>query len=104
MIELIPILGPLARTDRQQAGTDTQCIHSLYRGRREGTQVYHAVPAKSLPKKRFFGTLLKEAAKKVLFLVAGPLRGGLGLKGCATKEKRTFFMRLPLAKLPIFEE
>ena len=35
--------------------------------------------------------LLREAAKKVLFLVAGPLRGGGGLNGRATKEKRTFF-------------
>ena len=29
--------------------------------------------------------------KKVLFLVAGPLRGAGGLKGCATKEKELFF-------------
>ena len=29
--------------------------------------------------------------KKVLFLVAGPLRGGGRLNGCANKEKRTFF-------------
>ena len=29
--------------------------------------------------------------QKNLFLVAGPLRGGVGLNGCATKEKRIFF-------------
>ena len=35
--------------------------------------------------------LLREAAKKVPPLVAGPLRGGGGGKGWAIKEKRTFF-------------
>ena len=37
---------------------------------------------------------VREAAKKVFFLVAGPLRGGgggEGLNGCATREKGTFF-------------
>ena len=34
--------------------------------------------------------MLREAAKKVRFLVAGPLVGEGGLNGCATKEKRTF--------------
>ena len=32
---------------------------------------------------------IREAAKKILFLVAGPLRGGGGLNGYATKEKIT---------------
>ena len=51
---------------------------------------------------------LGKPQKRVLFLVAGPLRGG-GVNGCATKEKRTFFnvagplrkelfWRLPLAE------
>ena len=31
--------------------------------------------------------------KKVIFLVAGPLRGGGGLNGCATKEKSTFLCK-----------
>ena len=35
--------------------------------------------------------------KKVLFLVAGPLRGGGGLNGCATKEKITFFLKALVA-------
>ena len=30
---------------------------------------------------------IREAAKKILFLVAGPLKEGGGLNGCATKEK-----------------
>ena len=38
-----------------------------------------------------FILLLRGAAKKVLFEVAGPLRGG-GLNGCPTKKKRTFLM------------
>ena len=33
---------------------------------------------------------LREAAKKVLLLMAGPLRGG-GVKGRAIKERRTVF-------------
>ena len=33
---------------------------------------------------------LRESAKKILLLMAGPLRGG-GVKGPAIKEKRTFF-------------
>ena len=36
--------------------------------------------------------LIREAAKKGFFLVAGPLRGGGGLNGGATKDKRTFFL------------
>ena len=32
--------------------------------------------------------MIKGSRKKVLFLVAGPLRGERGLNGCATKEKR----------------
>ena len=32
----------------------------------------------------------KGSRKKVLFLVAGPLRGGGGLNGCATKETKLF--------------
>ena len=46
---------------------------------------------------------LREAAKKVIFLVAGPLRGGGGLNGCATKEKRTFFnerKKVPITTKP----
>ena len=46
--------------------------------------------------------ILWEAAKKVIFLVAGPLRGG-GLNGCATKEKITFFnirKKVPMATKP----
>ena len=46
---------------------------------------------------------VREAAKKVLFLGAGPLRGGWGLNGCATKEKRTFFnvrKKVPKASRP----
>ena len=35
--------------------------------------------------------IVREATKKVLSLVAGPLRGGKGLNWCATKEKITFF-------------
>ena len=36
---------------------------------------------------------IREAAKKVIFLVAEPLRGGGGgLNGGATKEKRTTFL------------
>ena len=35
---------------------------------------------------------VRKAAKKVLFLGTGQLRGGVGLIGCATKEKRTFFL------------
>ena len=31
-----------------------------------------------------------EAAKKILFLVAGPIRGGWGLNVCASKEKYFF--------------
>ena len=46
---------------------------------------------------------LRETAKKALFLVAGPIRGG-GLNGCATKEKRTFFClrgkKVPMATKP----
>ena len=45
---------------------------------------------------------VREAAKKVLFLVAGPLRGG-EVNGCATKEKRTFFnvrKKVPMATKP----
>ena len=41
--------------------------------------------------------------RKVLFLVVGPLRGGGGLKGCNTKENRTFFnirKKVPMATLP----
>ena len=41
-----------------------------------------------LPKQDIF--MLREAAKKDLLLMAGPLRGG-GLKGRAIKEKITFF-------------
>ena len=37
----------------------------------------------------FFSHLVRKAAKKVLFLVTGPLRG----RGCATKEKRFFLMK-----------
>ena len=33
---------------------------------------------------------LREAAKKVLHLIAGPLKGGGRVKGRAIKEKRTF--------------
>ena len=41
---------------------------------------------------RFRGvTFFREAAKKVIFFVAGPLRGGGGLNGYATKEKKNFF-------------
>ena len=35
----------------------------------------------------------REAAKKFLILVAGPLRGGGGLKGCGTKELFVFFCK-----------
>ena len=35
--------------------------------------------------------LVREAAKKVLLLMAGPFRGGGGIKGQAIKEKKTFF-------------
>ena len=44
-----------------------------------------------------------EAAKKIIFLVAGPLRGGEGLNGFATKEKITFFnirKKVPMATKP----
>ena len=41
-------------------------------------------------KKYLFIFIPREAAKKVLFLVAGTLRGG-GVNGCATKEKKIFF-------------
>ena len=34
---------------------------------------------------------LREAAKKALLLMAGPLRGGGGVKGRAIKEKKLFF-------------
>ena len=33
---------------------------------------------------------LREAAKKALLLMAGPLRGGGGVKGRAIKEKKLF--------------
>ena len=45
----------------------------------------------------------KGSRKKILFLVAGPLRGGGGANGCATKEKRTFFNvrgKNPIANKP----
>ena len=45
----------------------------------------------SLKIKGIHAQLLKEAAKKVIFLMAGPLRGGGGVKGRAIKENRTFF-------------
>ena len=35
--------------------------------------------------------IAREVAKKVIFLVAGPLRGG-GLNGCATKKKNNFIL------------
>ena len=41
--------------------------------------------------KEFFKPLRETKKKKVPPLVAGPLRGGEGGKGRATKEKRTFF-------------
>ena len=41
--------------------------------------------------KEFFKPLRETTKKKVPPLVAGPLRGGEGGKGRATKEKRTFF-------------
>ena len=46
-----------------------------------------------------FGQVM-EAAKKVLFLVAGPLREGEGLNGCATKD--IFYARknVPMATKP----
>ena len=47
--------------------------------------------------------MLREAArKKIIFLVAGPIRGWR-LNGCATKEKRTFFnvgKKVPVATKP----
>ena len=42
-------------------------------------------------------TVLREAAKKVIFLVARQLRGG-GVKGCATKDKRIFLNMALLAQ------
>ena len=44
----------------------------------------------------------KGSPKKVIFLVASPLRGGK-LNGCATKEKRTFCnvrKKVPIASKP----
>ena len=35
--------------------------------------------------------IVREAAKKVIFLVAGPLRGG-GAKWCVTKVKKELFL------------
>ena len=49
---------------------------------------YQSVVFLMTPQK--LGIQLGKPQKKVIFLVAGPLRGG-GLNGCATKEKRTFF-------------
>ena len=40
----------------------------------------------------FFSFTLGKPQKKVFFLVDGPLRGGGGLNGCATKEKSNFFL------------
>ena len=37
---------------------------------------------------------LREAAKKVLYLVVGPLRGGGGANGCATNEKKNLFFNV----------
>ena len=45
--------------------------------------------------------LIREGAKKNL--VAGPLRGGGGLKGCATMETRIFFnvrKKVPMTTKP----
>ena len=45
----------------------------------------------------------REAAKIILFLVAGPLRGGGRLNRCATKKKITFFnvgKKVPKATKP----
>ena len=36
----------------------------------------------------------KGSRKKVLFLVAGPLREGGRLSGCATKKKKDFFFNV----------
>ena len=50
-----------------------------------------------------FTYLVGKPQKKVIFLVAGPLRGGGRLNGCATKEKRTFFSvrkKVPVATKP----
>ena len=47
--------------------------------------------------------VLGKPQKKVLFFLAGPLRGGRGLNVCATKEKRTFFNvreKVPMATKP----
>ena len=52
--------------------------------------------------KHFFDSV-REAAKKVLFLVAGPIRGGGGLNGCATKGKKNVFnvrKTVPMATKP----
>ena len=49
---------------------------------------------KKIPQSRFFPSFLREAAKikKVLFLMAVPIRGeGEGVKGLAIKKKITFF-------------
>ena len=40
--------------------------------------------------KMFFAKLVREAAKKVPFLVAGPLRGGWGLNGVHLRKNELF--------------
>ena len=44
--------------------------------------------------------LVREAAKKVLLLMAGPFRGG-GIKGQAIKEKKLFLE--PFSNVPTFQ-
>ena len=54
-----------------------------------------------LPFSRHF-CAVREAAKKVIFSVAGPQREG-GLNGCATKEKELYFdvrKKVPMATKP----